>query len=280
MVVPSAGSDHSNQDSTEQVVLKGGRANAGQVLRIGAEVARPVYPQTASVSHFLTFLIESGVSFVPRPIGFDDAGRQRLTFIPGVAPTPPYPDWAFSEELLVDVAIHQRRLHDAARTYVAETDAVWAVSAGDYFPEAALQSTELVVAHNDLGMSNTIVEDGQLVGFIDFDYCRPVDPLFDIAVAARHWAPFGDLDLADDRELNRVRRFRLFCDAHSLSDEQRASVVGLAAAFLDKARSNIVALAAAGQIGFQTLLANGYESTNRATVQWILDNAQQLRRIS
>ena len=261
----------------EEVVLKGGRANTGSVVRIGDQVARPAYPQTPSVADFLRHLVAAGADFVPEPLGFDDEGRHRLRFIPGNAPVPPYHDWAFDESLLVQVAHHQRHLHLLAKSYEPPADASWAISAGNYFPDAAFTAGELIVCHNDIGMTNVIVDDDhQFVGFIDFDYCRPVDRLFDIAVAVRHWAPFGDLDLALDVDLDRIRRFRLFCDAHELDSADRRRVVLLATSFLKHARENIKALAAAGGIGFQALLDNGYEATNRATVRWLDENAETL----
>jgi len=261
----------------DEIILKGGRANAGNVVRIGDQVARPTYEQTPSVDHFLRSMVAAGVSFVPKPIGFDSQGRHRLSFITGTAPTPPYPDWAFDEALLANVALLQRQLHEAARGYESPAHAVWAVSAGNYFPPQASAASELIVCHNDLGMTNVIVDPNlQVTGFIDFDYCRPVDPLFDVAVAIRHWAPFGDLDLAEGRELDRVRRFGIFCSVHELDSGERARVVELAIAFLEHARDNLKALAAGGHVGFQTLLGNGYEETNRRTVNWILDHTDAL----
>ena len=260
-----------------EVVLKGGRANTGNVVRIGQEVARPAYPQTATVEHFLKYLVASGADFVPTPLGFDDQGRHRLSFVPGVAAMPPYPTWAFDESLLIEVAEHQRALHELARGYQPLADAQWAISAGDYFPADAIAGGELIVCHNDLGMTNTIVDaDRQFTGFIDFDYCKPVDRLFDIAVAVRHWAPFGDLDIDDGPDLDRIRRFGIFCDVHELDTSQRARVVQLAIDFLEHARLNIKMLAAAGGAGFQTLLDNGYEVTNLATVSWLAANAELL----
>lgn len=261
----------------EEVVLKGGRANTGSVVRIGDQVARPAYPQTPSVADFLRHLVAAGAGFVPEPLGFDDEGRHRLRFIEGAAPTPPYSDWAFDESLLVKVARHQRQLHSLAQSYEPPADASWANSAGNYFPAEALAAPELIVCHNDMGMTNVIVDDDhRFVGFIDFDYCRPVDRLFDIAVAIRHWAPFGDLDLADNVELDRIRRFQLFCDEHELETAERRRVVLLATSFLEHARENIKALATAGGVGFQALLDNGYEATNLATVRWLDENAETL----
>lgn len=271
------GIEHTGGVSTapEEVPLIGGRANAGQVMQVGDQVARPMYPQTASVEHFLRHLISCGLDFVPAPFPHDELGRQRLEFLPGSVPLSPYPTWALSESLLADVARHQRELHRAAESYVAPDDAIWAVSAGDYFPDAAAGT---LVCHNDLCMSNVVVVDGRVAGIIDFDYCRPVDRLFDIAVAARHWVPFGGLASNDVPDVDRVHRFVLFADAHELDTADRAHVVSLSISFLDKARDNVRRLADEGKVGFQNMLKQGYEASNRATVDWLRTNADSLSR--
>lgn len=260
----------------EEVALAGGRANVGRVVRVGDEVARPRYPQTASVDVFLTFLIDQGLSFVPTPKGTDDQGRQRLSWLPGDVAISPYPSWAFGEELLVEVASAQRQLHRVAEAFVPAPDAVWAVSAGDYFPERA-EGT--LMCHNDLCMSNIVVDPTthrSVTGIIDFDYVRPVDRLFDIAVALRHWVPYGAITSEQLPDLDRIRRFGLFCDVHELTGQQRSRIVDLSIDFLVKARDNVKRLAEAGQVGFQQILADGYEANNVSTVAWLRDSARLL----
>ena len=92
------------EDDDREIVLLGGRANADNVVRVGDEVARPTHPQTPFVEHFLRHLRSAGLAIVPEPLGVDARGRQRLSFLDGTAPTSPYPDWAFDQGLLVDVA--------------------------------------------------------------------------------------------------------------------------------------------------------------------------------
>lgn len=242
-------------------------------MKVGDQVARPTYPQTATVEHFLQHLIACGLDFVPAPFPHDEHGRQRLQFLPGSVPLSPYPAWALSESLLADVARRQRQLHVAAASYVAPDDAIWATSAGDYFPEAA---DGALVCHNDICMSNVVVVDDRVAGIIDFDYCRPVERLFDIAVAARHWVPFGGLSSNDIPDVDRVHRFALFADAHELDTADRTHVVELSVSFLDKARNNVRRLANEGKVGFQHMLANGYEASNQATVDWLQTNADVL----
>jgi len=77
--------------------------------------------------------------------------------------------------------------------------------------------------------------------------------------------------------IDRVRRFHIFCDVHQLDAAERGRVVELASLFLQHALANLTQLAANGHAGFQALLASGYEHTNRATVQWLADQAPKLR---
>jgi aminoglycoside phosphotransferase (APT) family kinase protein len=84
---------------------------------------------------------------------------------------------------------------------------------------------------------NVVVRDGRAAAFIDFDLARPASPLFDIAVAARHWIPLRDpVDIADARATtDLIGRFRLFADTHHLDATQRDQVIGMLLVFLDHA---------------------------------------------
>ena len=48
-----------------------------------------------------------------------------------------------------------------------------------------------IVSHGDLGPWNTVYRDGIPVAFIDWDAAQPVDPLADLAVAARTFVPLA-----------------------------------------------------------------------------------------
>jgi len=264
-----------------EIPLKGGRANAGSVVRIGAQVARPAHPQTPNVSHYLDHLHRQGIGFVPQPLGLDEQGRQRLSWIEGVAPTSPYARWVFEERLLIGVAEHQQRLHAASATYEPPATGPWATNAGDYFPDSAVhQPHASLFCHNDLCMSNLIVDPDTITvqGIIDFDYVRLVDPLFDIAVMARHWVPFRDPAANASPQLDLVQRYRLIAELHDLSQAQSERVIALAVTFLTKARTNVRALADAGGVGFQALIDDGYEAANQRTVDWLINNSSSMCR--
>ena len=75
-------------------VLVGGVANAGGVVRVGDEVRRPTNAHTESIHAFLSALVADGFDGASVPLGIEDRGRERLTFIEGDVAVPLYPRWA------------------------------------------------------------------------------------------------------------------------------------------------------------------------------------------
>ncbi|KAG1648185.1 hypothetical protein GQR58_030035 [Nymphon striatum] len=149
------------------------------------------------------------------------------------------------EALLISVAERQKQLHQAAASYGPQPSAQWATTAGDYFPSG---SEGPLMCHNDFSITNTIVDPSaqSVVGVVDWDFAAPVDPLFDIMVTARHWLPLAPPQwrVPSLRDADVGSRLALFADAHGLSSAQRTELIALAAAFIEQAGRNIVALAA------------------------------------
>jgi hypothetical protein len=81
--------------------LDGGIANAGQVVRVGPHVLRPASPHSESIHSFLRAVRRAGFEGASLPVGIDEDGRERLVFIDGDVPVPPYPDWSQSDAALL-----------------------------------------------------------------------------------------------------------------------------------------------------------------------------------
>jgi hypothetical protein len=263
----------------EEHVLAGGIANPGSVVRIGDTVRRPAKRQTASVHEFLRYLVDHGLDgVVPAPLGFDQQGREILTFLEGEIALPAHTAWTAGDELLSSVAELQRRVHEVAAGYRPPVDAVWDDAVGQgYFPHGI---DGPVVCHNDMCVENVVVRSGHAAAVIDFDYARPVDPLFDIAVAVRHWAPIRapeDLDvLGVDVDVR--TRFRRFLAVHELDRARRERVVVILGDFLDRAHENVQRLARIGREGFAAMIAGGYLGQNRRSADWLHRHATALSR--
>ena len=156
--------------------LPGGRSFGA--VGVGDEVRRPAQPWTATVHSVLRHLEDAGFDGAPRARGFDDQGRERLTFLPGqtLGETRPWPDWLRSDDALRQVGAWLRRLHDATATFRPAADAAW-------FTGRPWQPG-LVIAHLDASPWNAVWADGALVGFVDWDTASPSRREDDLAFSA------------------------------------------------------------------------------------------------
>ncbi len=111
-------------------VLVGDGVTPG-IVRVGDTVRRPRRPFSATVQAFLSHLHSAGFTAAPRPLGFDEQGREVLSFVAGEVPREPLPDWATGIDVLADMARLIRAEHDAAEGWVPPPDAVWGTIPGD-----------------------------------------------------------------------------------------------------------------------------------------------------
>ena len=200
--------------------LVGGIANAGQVVRVGPHVLRPSSPHSASVHTFLRAVRHAGFEGVPRPVGIDEDGRERLVFIDGDVPVSPYPDWSQTDTALASVARLLRRLHDAARGFDPA-----GLSWDDRLADPA---GGMLVCHNDVCPENVVFRDGIAVALLDFEFAAPGRPVYDVAHLARLCVPIeNEFDQArlGWRPAERTARLRLVADAYGLDQDGRAELL-------------------------------------------------------
>src|SRR3954451_1516477 len=205
-------------DDGGEVLLGGGLTNAGRVSRVGHTVRRPWRPTSSATWALLDHLERVGFDGAPRFLGVDDRGREQLSFIPGKAAIEPYQHWALTDDALVSVAELLRRYHDAAASFDA---------AGHSWPEfVPAEFREGLISHNDPNLDNIIFSEGVAVGLIDFDLASPGSAVWDVACAARLWAPLRDERDAPEQVRGRaLDRLRIFVDAYGLSRRDRGRVV-------------------------------------------------------
>lgn len=261
------------QDAVE-TSLVGGLSNVGKVLRVGDTVRRPWGPHSPAVHALLGHLEAVGFDGAPRFLGRDDRGRAVLSYVEGDVGIAPYPSWVADPDLLDSVAKLHRRFHDAVRGFRLPADTRWDTTlAGD--PRLAT-----LVGHNDLCIENVVVRDGLAVAFIDFDFAAPADALWDVAIALRHWVPVREVqDLEPARvDLDRIARFRRYCDVYGVDTVDRRRLVELLGRFLDQALVKVRERALAGQGGYRELWAAGYEGQNRRAHDWVASNEERLTR--
>ena len=218
--------------AVDEEVLAGGVANAGAVLRSGRHVLRPANPHSTSIHRFLAHLRAAGFDGASEPVGIDADGRERMVFIEGAVPVPPYPHWAQTDTALASIAALMRRLHDAAHGFDG-AGASWSTEMADPDLGSAAGPTaedRVVVCHNDVCLENLVFRDGVAVGLLDFDFAAPGRPGYDLAQMARMCAPVDDpLDAARlgwRADATAPTRVRLVADAYGLESEGRRELFG------------------------------------------------------
>ena len=260
-----------SSDSGE-VVLSGGLTNAGRVTRVGSTVRRPRRPTSAATWALLDHLERVGFDGAPRFLGVDDRGREMLSFIPGEAAIEPVHDWALTDEALVSVAELLRRFHEAAASFDA---------AGHRWPDfVPPEFRDGLVSHNDPNLDNVIFSGGVAVGLIDFDLASPGSAVWDVACAARLWAPLRDeRDMPDELRARSLERLRMFVDAYGLPRRDRLRVVDAAIHAHDRCYRVVGAAVDSGHESFDRMWREGGAARADRTRRWIASHGPQMRAV-
>jgi len=236
--------------------LPGGTANRGLVIRVGDTVLRPTAPCWRASHALLAHLSAVGFDGAPRVLAVSP-DTETLTYIDGQAAVPPVPADTLTDAALVSVADLLRRYHRAAASFDP---------AGYRWPRPipARFRTGLV-SHNDVHPANLVFRDGRAVALIDFDLAGPGSAAWDVAAAARYWAPLqDDRDITDARQGRALERFRIFVQACGLTRVERRQVAEAVVANHDWTYAIVTEAAAAGHQGFADHWRSVAESAARA----------------
>ena len=176
-----------------EIPLGGGWSTDG-VVRVGDTVRRPSRFPNQLMRDVLVELERVGFDAAPRWLGFDEQGRDVLTWVEG----DDYSDTrstVFADEQLAASARLLRRYHDAV--------------AGSHLARPCD-----VVCHGDYGPWNLIWRDGLPFSVIDFDTAHPGSREDDLGYAL--WKHLN-LGLVDVPPVEQARRAALFSNAYGLS---------------------------------------------------------------
>jgi hypothetical protein len=243
---------------TDEIPLVGGNVTAG-VVRAGDTVRRPAGVWTPAVHALLHHLERKGFAGAPRALGFDERGREILSYIDGEAAWP----WAAfaavaNDEGLMRVASLIDAFHTAVADFQSPPGACWS--------QIAPSNGAELICHNDLAPWNLIVGPGDWA-FVDWDLAAPGTRLSDLAYAARNFAPLYPNRRID---LPIVHRLGLLCDVW------RVVPAELMEAIVWRARADFAGLKARAEAGEQPWLAmwnDGHGEANEATTRYVEANA-------
>lgn len=250
------------------------------VVRIGDTVRRPVRPFTATVQAYLRHLRAQGVDFVPEPLGYDEQGREVLSYVDGDVPVDPLPLWAATEDVLAELARMIRRLHDASASWVVPSDAVWGSIPGSTPAGLVpLFHTPELVSHQDYCPGNVVFRDHRPAALIDFDLARPTTRVVDCVNALSWWTPLmHPLDRAPALvQADIPLRVRMFADAYGMTLEQRRQVLGVAVQRASNVHVSMRAAAAVDPV-FRRWWHEGAKDRMPRAEQWLGEEAAAIER--
>lgn len=252
-----------------EIPLLGGTANRGRVHRVGDTVRRPMRPTAPATHALLRHLERVGFDGAPRVLGIDDEGREVLSYVPGTAITAPAPEWALTDAALRSVGELLRRFHEAVADF-DPTPYTWPPS-----PPAPYSCG--TITHNDPNLDNIVFRDGRAVALIDFDLAAPGAPVWDVAGAARLWAPLRcPADTTDVRRGRELHRLRVLVDAYGPLD-QRELVVDAVLANLEWMRALVSDGATRGVPGFAAYWTGQAQQRADRARAWLAEHADAVR---
>jgi hypothetical protein len=214
-----------------------------EVVRVGDTVRRRPYPGM-DVSFGEAVLARlAAVEFpgAPRFLGYDDEGRQVLTFVAGSVREGPLADADLAA--LFGVI---RRFHE--------------LTGGS-------------VVHGDLAPRNTVwPSDGSAPVLIDWDLCAVGRPIEDVAHAVWQCCGLGPSSVVDDA----ARRVRVAVEAYGLGDAGRRVLFDEVVAWQERCAGGIEERAAEGHLPWVGLVERGAVADVRAAAVWVVANRSAL----
>jgi len=223
--------DGSQEDDREQV-LHGGVGNAGAVVRVGNHVLRPTSTHSTAIHALLRHCRDVGFDGVPQLVGTDPDGRERLMFVEGDVPVPPFPEWSHSDRVLASTAALLRRFHDATAGFTAPPGSSWSDEMADPSP-----GPEPVICHNDVCPENVVHRGGEAVVLLDLEFAAPGRRTHDLASLARMCVPIEtDEDAARTGRagLDPFARLAVVADAYGLQGDDRLELLDVLAEQLER----------------------------------------------
>ena len=240
----------------------------GGTAIVGRTVRRTTGRWTPTVHALLRHLEHVRFEGSPRVLGFDEAGREVLTFLPSEARS--RVDAPKSDESLIALGRLLRSFRDAVETFVPPPDADWRLGRtprpGD------------VVCHNDVNPGNVVYRNGLPYALIDWDLAGPAPPLDDFLRAVLLFAPllpdhvciaWGFSQVPD-----RARRVRRLCAGYGV--DPGAWIVDAVEELERRDLSELVDLGRRGVSPYDTFLATGSEEATRRDLEWLVANRAAL----
>jgi hypothetical protein len=232
--------------------------NLGGAWRIGGTVHRATGPWTAAVHELLGFL-GSRLEHTPGVLGFDEQGREVLTFLPGRVVDI---DTGLLTPGQIDSLVSwTRSFHEAVAGF--RHPGPWRYPR---VPQASL------IGHNDIAPYNACFDGDDVAGVFDWDMAGPTTPLMELAFIAWNCVPLWR-DIGDEASAERIRRI---CSAYG--SVRPAQVSDAVPRRIQLMLDWIPLGAAAGDAGLRRLMSQGEPERSRAALHELIPRLRRIRR--
>jgi len=196
---------------------------------------------------------------VPRVLGFDDTGREVLSFMPG---------------RVVDV--DTERLTEAQlRSVVSWTRDLHAAVAGFTHPGPwryfAIPGATLI-GHNDIAPYNACFDGDELAGVFDWDMAGPTNPLAELAFIAWNCVPLWE----DIGAAEAAHRLRVIAEAYGTFSA--AEILYALPSRIQVMLDGIPAHAAAGDAGMANLMTRGEPERSQRSLNGLITRIPGIAR--
>ncbi|WP_425360507.1 phosphotransferase enzyme family protein [Candidatus Tisiphia endosymbiont of Ceraclea dissimilis] len=239
-----------------------------QIVNIGDYIYRPAGFWTKQVHNLLDHIRSEGFLSAPKPVGFDNSGREIVSFLKGEVSNYPLSNNAASIKALTSAASLLRKYHDASQNFlikVVSDEKCWQLPS---------RHPKEVICHGDFAPYNVVLNGEQAVGIIDFDTCHPGSRLWDVAYALYRWVPltnpnnkdgFGSID-------EQIIRACLFCQAYGLAEKDKNGMIDLIIERLQVLVSFMFSQAAEGNETFAANIQDNHHLLYLADIEYIKSN--------
>ena len=259
-------------DEASATDLPGGVGNAGAVVRIGATVRRPLTAQSPLTRAIALHLESVGFDRAQRYLGTDRESRSVFTYVEGDVPLPPYPEWAQSDETLMEVAQLLRDFHQAMQGFEPPPDAATNTDLAD--PDGGP-----AFCHNDLCPENVVFRDGQAVALIDFDFAAPGRAHWDVARTVRLWGGFGAPGVRPEwsPSLDPLHRLGVLAGAYGVEPDEAEPLIDALFAATAQGTAWVRRMVDSGEPAFVQMWKDfRLESRYAADAHWMHDNRRRM----
>jgi hypothetical protein len=241
----------------EEILLAGGNITAG-VVRVGDTVRRPVGEWTPAVHALLRHLEEVGFHGSPRVLGFDEKGREVLTYFDGVSLSLDTPELLGTLDTVWKAGALAADVAAALRNFVVPVSARWWDGSVDPLADST-------IIHGDLAPWNVIV-DGDDWRLIDWDFAGPARFEWEASYTLH---TFGLLPAFGLSDAETVARIRSFGDGARLAASALADVLRLVPLRTRVNAEMIERLAAEGHPGYSVVERKGHARAWRAASEHV-----------